>query len=145
MSSLLVTRPPAWPMREEEDLQGSLFDELLKPEVVPPEDSVGEIRVSRAPEARTVAAPESRAVKRSEAPVVEAPEARALEMPDAPVEDQAAYAPLAGPTLDDAVSRAWEGLVARVPASCPVCHNEIVPAPAGPLRGECGTCGITLD
>ena len=27
MSSLLVTRPPRWPMRDEEDLQGSLFDD----------------------------------------------------------------------------------------------------------------------
>jgi hypothetical protein len=97
-------------MRDEEDLQGSLFDELLKPEVRPPEDPVEEIRVSRAPE-----------------------------------REQAPRARLAGPTLDDAVSRAWEGLVARVPAACPVCHNEIAPAPTGPLHGECGTCGITLD
>jgi hypothetical protein len=146
MSSLLVSRPRTWPMRdEEEDLQGSLFDELRKPEVVPPEDPVEEIRVSRAPEARAVGAPVARTVSTPDAPARDAPEARALEMPDAPVEDDVARAPLAGPTLDDAVSRAWEGLVARMPAACPVCHNDIVPAPSGPLLGECGTCGITLD
>jgi hypothetical protein len=145
MSSLLISRPRTWPMRDEEDLQGSLFDELRKPEVVPPEDPVEEIRVSRAPEARAVGAPEARTVGAPDAPAMDAPEARALEMPDAPVEAGAVRAPLAGPTLDDAVSRAWEGLVARVPAACPVCHNEIVPESTGPSGGECGTCGITLD
>ena len=54
-------------------------------------------------------------------------------------------APLAGPTLDDAVSRAWEGLVARVPAACPVCHGEIEPASGGGLVGRCVSCHITLD
>jgi hypothetical protein len=51
-------------------------------------------------------------------------------------------APLAGPTLDDAVSRAWEGILAGLPATCPVCHGEIEPAHRG---GHCGTCDITLD
>jgi hypothetical protein len=48
---------------------------------------------------------------------------------------------LAGPTLDDVVSRAWEGLRAEVPTPCPVCHIEIEPS-AG---GHCGACGSTLD
>jgi hypothetical protein len=48
---------------------------------------------------------------------------------------------LAGPTLDDVMSRAWEGLRAEVPTPCPVCHAEIEPA-AG---GRCGGCGSTLD
>jgi hypothetical protein len=63
------------------------------------------------------------------------------ERPAAPALD----APLAGPTLDDAVSRAWEGLVAGVPAACPVCHGEIEPALGGGLAGRCGTCHVTLD
>jgi hypothetical protein len=54
-------------------------------------------------------------------------------------------APLAGPTLDDAVSRAWEGLVAGVPAPCPVCHGEIEPALGGSLQGYCPSCHVTLD
>jgi hypothetical protein len=48
---------------------------------------------------------------------------------------------LAGPTLDDVMSRAWEGLRAEVPTPCPVCHTEIEPS-AG---GRCGACGSTLD
>jgi hypothetical protein len=48
---------------------------------------------------------------------------------------------LAGPTLDDIMSRAWEGLRAEVPTPCPVCHTEIEPS-AG---GHCGNCGSTLD
>jgi hypothetical protein len=48
---------------------------------------------------------------------------------------------LAGPTLDDIMSRAWEGLRAEVPTPCPVCHAEIEPS-AG---GRCGSCGSTLD
>ncbi len=53
--------------------------------------------------------------------------------------------PLAGPTLDDVVTHAWEGLGAGVPAACPVCHGEIEPALGGALRGHCGSCGVTLD
>jgi hypothetical protein len=56
-----------------------------------------------------------------------------------------AGAPLAEPTLDDAVSRAWEGLVTGVPAACPVCHGEIEPALAGALQGYCPSCHVTLD
>lgn len=48
---------------------------------------------------------------------------------------------LAGPTLDDVMCRAWEGLRAEVPTPCPVCHAEIEPS-AG---GRCGACGSTLD
>jgi hypothetical protein len=56
-----------------------------------------------------------------------------------------ATAPLAGPTLDDVVTHAWEGLGAGVPAACPVCHGEIEPVLGGALRGHCGNCGVTLD
>ena len=42
--------------------------------------------------------------------------------------------PLAGPTLDDVVSRVWEGLVMGLPAACPVCHGEVLPAAPGRTR-----------
>ena len=32
--------------------------------------------------------------------------------------------PLTGPTLDDVMSRAWEGLVTGLPAACPVCRGR---------------------
>jgi hypothetical protein len=79
------------------------------------------------------------AVPAHDVPVREAPGAREQRVP------QALGAPLAGPTLDDAMSRAWEGLVAGVPAACPVCHGEIEPALGGGLVGHCGTCHVTLD
>jgi hypothetical protein len=47
---------------------------------------------------------------------------------------------LAGPTLDDVMSRVWEGLRAEVPTPCPVCHAEIEPS----AHGHCGACGSTL-
>jgi hypothetical protein len=52
---------------------------------------------------------------------------------------------LTGPTLDDAVSRAWEGLVAEVPAACPVCHGEIEPVLGAGVQGHCRNCHVTLD
>jgi hypothetical protein len=54
-------------------------------------------------------------------------------------------APLAGPTLDDVMSRAWEGLATGLPAACPVCHGEVVVATAGPPRGRCPSCGTTIE
>jgi hypothetical protein len=54
-------------------------------------------------------------------------------------------ATLGGPTLDDAVTHAWEALVAGVPAACPVCHAEIEPALTSGLQGHCGSCHVTLD
>jgi hypothetical protein len=47
---------------------------------------------------------------------------------------------LAGPTLDDVMTRAWEGLRAEVPTPCPVCRTEIEPS----AHGRCGGCGSTL-
>ena len=54
-------------------------------------------------------------------------------------------APLAGPTLDDVMSRVWEGLATGLPVACPVCHAEVVPAISGPPRGRCTSCGTTID
>jgi hypothetical protein len=54
---------------------------------------------------------------------------------------------LAGPTLDDVISRAWEVLRADVPAACPTCGGELLPresAGAGIVGGRCESCGTTL-
>jgi hypothetical protein len=56
-----------------------------------------------------------------------------------------AGAPLAGPTLDDVMSRVWEGLVTGLPAACPVCHHEVVPVLGGPAGGRCTSCGTVID
>ena len=68
----------------------------------------------------------------------------------APVEteprtQEAAGSPLAGPTLDDVVSRVWEGLVMGLPAACPVCQGEVLPAPPGTRGGSCTSCGTSID
>jgi hypothetical protein len=57
----------------------------------------------------------------------------------------AAGKPLAGPTLDDVLSRVWEGLATGLPAACPVCHGEVEPALGGPLSGRCRSCGTAID
>ena len=54
-------------------------------------------------------------------------------------------APLAGPTLDDIMSRVWEGLVTGLPAACPVCQGEVVPSLGGPCSGRCASCGTTIE
>ena len=54
---------------------------------------------------------------------------------------------LIGPTLDDVISRAWEVLLADVPAACPACGGELLPrhsAGAGVVGGRCDRCGTTL-
>ncbi len=56
-----------------------------------------------------------------------------------------ARAPLAGPTLDDVMSRAWEGLVTGLPAACPVCDGEVAPSFAGSVHGSCSSCGTTIE
>ena len=53
--------------------------------------------------------------------------------------------PLAGPTLDDVMSRVWEGLATGLPAACPLCHGEVEPAPGAPLTGRCRSCGTAID
>ena len=54
-------------------------------------------------------------------------------------------APLTGPTLDDVMSRVWEGLATGVPAACPVCRGEVVASFAGSLHGSCSSCGTTIE
>ena len=51
-----------------------------------------------------------------------------------------------GPTLDDMLVGAWEGLTARVAVACPLCDGTLRPCGAGGAAGgRCGACGTTLD
>ncbi len=53
-----------------------------------------------------------------------------------------------GPTLDDALSGAWEGLGAHAVVACPVCAGRMRPRyGAGPaaLGGRCEECGTALS
>jgi hypothetical protein len=53
-----------------------------------------------------------------------------------------------GPTLDDLVAGAWEGLMAGAPADCLVCGTPLTPrhsAGAGIVGGRCGGCGTTVS
>ena len=67
---------------------------------------------------------------------------RATVVPDSA---RGSRATLAGPTLDDVMSRAWEGLVTGLPAACPVCGGEVVPSFAGSVHGSCSSCGTTIE
>ena len=85
-------------------------------------------------------------------PAVEGASAIEAELVVTPVEfdgesctPRAAGSPLAGPTLDDVMSRVWEGLTMGLPAACPLCDGEVLPATAGPRRGSCTSCGTTID
>ena len=52
-----------------------------------------------------------------------------------------------GPTLDDLVAGAWEGLLAGAPADCLVCGAPMVPrhsAGAGIVGGRCGGCSASI-
>jgi hypothetical protein len=52
-------------------------------------------------------------------------------------------------TLDDVLSRAWEGLSAAASfTACPVCQGELAPrwsAGAGVVGGRCRDCGSELS
>jgi len=84
--------------------------------------------------------PEARV--REDGPVAPAPETIVGDDLRAP---RTVGAPLTGPTLDDVMSRVWEGLVTGLPAACPVCRGEVVPAVVGPPSGRCSSCGTTID
>jgi len=147
MSSLIAPRPPQWRrMHSDEDRQGSLFGgEAFRPPpprrpVLPREDADVAARTPReevAPPREEVAPPRDVPVEPRE--FAAPPEAGEIRV------SRSTPTPLAGPTLDDVVTHAWEGLGAGVPAACPVCHGEIEPALGSALRGHCGNCGVTLD
>jgi len=53
-----------------------------------------------------------------------------------------------GPTLEDVISGAWEGLAATRTAPCPVCSGTLVArygSGAGPVAGRCRDCGSELS
>jgi len=65
----------------------------------------------------------------------------------APAPSTTASAHRQGPTLDDLVAGAWEGLLAGAPADCLACGTTMAPrhsAGAGVVGGRCGGCGSTL-
>lgn len=104
------------------------------PPLSPPRDEVVE-----APRDDVAVAPpdEALAPARDAAQVTEAVGERRVPL--------AAGKPLAGPTLDDVMSRVWEGLATGLPAACPLCHGEVEPALGGPLSGRCRSCGTAID
>jgi hypothetical protein len=58
-----------------------------------------------------------------------------------------AAAPRGRVTLDDVVVGAWEGLLVRRPAGCPVCRAQmeaLEPSGGRAAGGRCGDCGTTL-
>jgi hypothetical protein len=53
-----------------------------------------------------------------------------------------------GPTLDDLIVGAWEGLTAQASVACPVCGGEMEPeygAHTRPVGGYCDSCGTVLS
>jgi hypothetical protein len=47
-------------------------------------------------------------------------------------------------TLDELVTDAWEGLIARGTACCPACHGKMNANAHGEEGGECMDCGAKL-
>jgi hypothetical protein len=61
--------------------------------------------------------------------------------------DRTVAEPLAGPTLDAAISSLWSGLTAGEPGACPACGEAMRPrysAGAGVVGGRCDSCSLTL-
>jgi hypothetical protein len=122
MSALMAERREVG----EDTTQESLFEALAPPRALVPRRQEG-----------VEAPPAEMGV---EAPVVPATEDLGERW-----EPQRAGTPLAGPTLDDVMSRVWEGLATGLPAACPLCHGEVEPAFGGPLSGRCRSCGTAID
>lgn len=147
--------------------QPSLFDVLAPPSARPQQDEAavqeggqvvefprrreaGEIEADAEAEAPVVAEVPSAYLEPAAAPLSPedawlteiAPEVDESEL--APGSAEVAGASLAGPTLDDVMSRAWEGLAMGLPAACPVCHGEVLPVASG-AHGACSSCGTTIE
>jgi hypothetical protein len=54
-----------------------------------------------------------------------------------------------GPTLEDVISGAWEGLAATRTAPCPICGGPLIArfgaSGPGPVAGRCRDCGSELS
>jgi hypothetical protein len=135
MSALLTPRRPRRakrPAPRKPAGQSSLFAApAAAAPVAPPEPE------PTVPAHETVAAPEALVAPAEAAPAAAVPETF-----------ETASARRQGPTLDDLVAGAWEGLLAGAPADCLVCGTSLAPrhsAGAGVVGGRCGGCGSTLS
>jgi hypothetical protein len=43
------------------------------------------------------------------------------------------------------VSRVWVGLARGLPAACPVCEGEVIPAVQPARHGQCRSCGTVIE
>jgi hypothetical protein len=147
MTTLIAERRRAL---ENDDAQESLFGgEAFAPARKPspwqrPAQPAGEARAVVEPAASMQVSAQSRDVP-SHAELLAGEELVALERATVADDVRKPRAPLAGPTLDDVMSRVWEGLVTGLPAACPVCRGEVVPSVHGALHGRCSSCGTTID
>jgi hypothetical protein len=138
MSALLTPRRPRRGKRPAErrpEGQSSLFaaTAAAAPVIAEPEPAVPA-------EPTEAAVPET-----FEAPAQPEPAAAAAAAPET---FNTASARRQGPTLDDLVAGAWEGLLAGAPADCLVCGTKLAPrhsAGAGIVGGRCGGCGSSLS
>jgi hypothetical protein len=68
--------------------------------------------------------------------------------PPSLVEQQHRHAWGGGPTLDEVIVGAWEGIAARGTATCPVCGGahlvRLAAAPGRPDTARCHDCGSEL-
>jgi hypothetical protein len=147
MSTLLTPRRRAPQRRPPKGRQESLFGALplapARPEPAAPAAPEPEVPESAAAPAPVPAAP---AAREHEAVAAAAPPVE-YEEPDTET-STTARAHRQGPTLDDLVAGAWEGLLAGAPATCPVCESTLTPrysAGAGVVGGRCGGCGSTFS
>jgi hypothetical protein len=157
MSAVLTRRRNARGRSRDRDrdpgVQASLFGQVAAPPPVAPEPERSAPEPERAMPRRAAApaapaapaggvapsAPESRVT--APEPNVTAPE------PSVVAPGARASRPLAGPTLDDAMSSLWRDLLRAESAACPVCGEPMQPrhsAGAGVVGGRCGGCGSTV-
>jgi len=97
-----------------------------------------------AEQASLFAAPPAAPPRRPAAPVAPVSEPDATTAPEPAT---TASARRHGPTLDDLVAGAWEGLLAGAPASCLVCGTPMEvrhSAGHGAVGGRCTGCGTSL-
>jgi hypothetical protein len=153
MSALLSPRRSARGARrrqrpteaKQESLFGALPAAPPRPEPAAPEPAEAEPATTAPVEA--VAAPVAPPAESVAAPVAPpAAPAAGAETADLAA-TQTARAHRQGPTLDDLVAGAWEGLLTGAPAACPVCESTLTPrysAGAGVVGGRCGGCGSAL-
>jgi hypothetical protein len=146
---LLTDRRRGFGMHDEDSERGALQGSLFAPESPAPPRPPGLTPDPFAP----APAPDIAAAPDYAVPVaddgLDAPSELVvpvdLEAPTAPRSGEAAprrrAAALSGPTLDDVMSRVWEGMRAEVPTPCPVCRTEVEPS----MGGRCGSCGSALD